>query len=368
MIIKEAKVPFDANKILENLPDPLILTDSQGRIVWLNQKAEEIFHVSCVEIQGLRFIEAINIYKIDKLIDDVLKSKEPSRSDYENATMLVEDHDIEYFFKIAVRPVIENDELCGTLIHLTDVTRFKKLEKMKTDFVSIVSHEFRTPLASITIGVGMLMEGILGNLNQKGKKIVSAIEEDCERLNTLINNLLDLSRMESGRIPMESEEVDVYNLVNEGVRLLSLQAESSGIKLKTDLKPGLPPVEADFNKAIWLLTNLLGNAIRYTHEGGTITVKARSAGSRLFISVIDTGCGIPRIYQKQIFSKFVQVKEAGGSKGGAGLGLAICQEVVEAHGGQIWVESIEGEGSTFTFTLPLATREANIAEDIEEGG
>ncbi len=359
---------FNKNKILEIIPDPLILTDSKGRIVWLNHKAEDIFHTSSSAIKGLRFIDVINIYKIDKLIDEVLESKEPSGSNYEAATMLVEDHDKEYFFKIAVIPVFEKDEISGTLILLTDVTRFKELEKIKTDFVSTVSHEFRTPLASITIGVGMLREGLLGRLNKKGQKIAMALEEDCERLNTLVNNLLDLSWMESGRISMESEVVDVYGLVNEAVRLLTLQAESLGIELKTDLEADLPPVEADFNKGIWLLTNLMGNAIRYTQKGGSITVKARPVGSRLFLSVIDTGCGIPIAYQKKIFSKFVQVKKTGAPTGGAGLGLAICQEIVTAHGGQIWVESTEGKGSNFTFTLPLATREANISEEIEEGG
>ncbi|NLZ29006.1 MAG: cell wall metabolism sensor histidine kinase WalK [Firmicutes bacterium] len=152
--------------------------------------------------------------------------------------------------------------------------------------------------------------------------------------------------------------MDPKELVEEAIRLLSLQAETKKIAITADLPSRLPPVEADFNKIIWLLTNLIGNALRYTPEGGNIKIKAKKpSGNRMFISVIDTGCGIPRLYQKKIFKKFVQVKDDQTSAGGSGLGLAICQEVVEAHGGRIWVESVEGQGSTFTFSLPLSAKE-----------
>lgn len=353
----EDRVVFDGNAVLDTLPDPLILTDNQGCIVWLNPKAEEVFHVSCAEVQGVRFMDAIKIYKIESLIEEVLRTRAPSESSYEAATVRLEDRNLEYFFKISVTPIFQKGKLSGTLVLLSDVTRFSKLEKIKTNFVSIVSHEFRTPLASIAIGVGMLKEGLLGNLNEKGKQIVRAIEEDCDRLNNLINNLLDLSRMESGYINVETEAVDLKELVEESIRFLSLQAEAKGITITADLPPLLPPVEADFNKIIWLLTNLIGNALRYTPEGGNIRIKVKPSCNRMFISVIDTGCGIPRLYQKKIFKKFVQVKDSEAPAGGSGLGLAICQEVVEAHGGRIWVESVEGQGSTFTFTLPLSTKE-----------
>ncbi len=140
---------------------------------------------------------------------------------------------------------------------------------------------------------------------------------------------------------------------------MSLQAEAKGITITADLPPLLPPVEADFNKIIWLMTNLIGNALRYTPEGGgNIRIKVKPSCNRMFISVIDTGCGIPRLYQKKDFKECLfRLKISEAPAGGSGLGLAICQEVVEAHGGRIWVESVEGQGSTFTFTLPLSTKE-----------
>lgn len=347
--------------ILHHLPDPLILTDTNNNILWLNSRAEHVFQLISSDIKGMALNEVLPVYRISTLVEEVLKTGKPANTTYEESTIKIDGHAQEYFFKIAVVPVFQENGITGTLTVLTDVTRFYELERMKTDFVSIVSHEFRTPLASITIAVGMLKEGILGELNNKGQKIIDAVEEDCDRLNRLISHLLDLSRVKEGHIPMEMEKVDVYGLVREGVSPLMLQAHHKGVEIVIDLLPELPTVEADFNKAVWLLTNLIGNALRYTERGGRITISARLKENRIFFAVTDTGCGIPRDYRKKIFQKHVQVK--GDTRtGGIGLGLAICQEVVEAHGGQIWVESTEGVGSTFTFTLPLATREAKIPD------
>ncbi|NLZ28270.1 MAG: PAS domain-containing protein, partial [Firmicutes bacterium] len=196
-MLYEGKDDIDGKIILDILPDPLILTDNKGCIEWLNRKAEKVFHISRTEVRGTKFDEAIKIYRIVNLVEEVLRSGEPSGSSYEAATVRLEDRNIEYFFKISVNPIFGNGELSGALVLLTDVSRFGELEKIKANFVSIVSHEFRTPLASIAIGVGMLREGLLGELNEKGWQIVKAIEEDCDRLDNLVYNLLELSRMES---------------------------------------------------------------------------------------------------------------------------------------------------------------------------
>jgi NtrC-family two-component system sensor histidine kinase KinB len=143
-------------------------------------------------------------------------------------------------------------------------------------------------------------------------------------------------------------------LVQEAVRPLKLQAERQGIELITNLPPEVPPVAADFNKSVWVLTNLVGNAMRYTDPGGTITVRVRQRGKRLFFSVEDTGCGIPKEHQEKIFRKYVQVSGPGRTGvGGVGLGLAIAKDIVMAHGGEIWVDSDVGKGTTFTFTFPV---------------
>jgi len=352
---------FDSSRLLDHLPDPLILTDVQGDIVWVNEKTEEIFGISGEEITGWSFIQIIKIDKIDKQLKEVLQTGESSESSYEAATVKVRNPEGKYFFKITIKPILDNGKVGGALIQLSDVSRFKELERIKTDFVSIVSHELRTPLSSIAMGVGMLKDGLLGQLTPRGSEMVDAIEKDCDRLSKLAGNLLDLSKIEAGQIALETQLVQVKGLVDEAVRPLKWQAESQNIQIKTNIPEDLPYVEADFNKIVWVLANLLANSLRYSEPGGTIAVKVEMSGNRMFFSVQDDGCGIPREYQDKIFQKFVQVKGDSGPVGGAGLGLAICKEFVEAHSGQIWVESEEGKGSNFTFTLPLARSKENIA-------
>jgi signal transduction histidine kinase len=357
-----AKLPEPVNleTVSSCLSDALFMTDRRQNVTWMNRVAGEIFRTDPDAARGKPLAEITGIKKIRELLADVLEQGMPLECSYERATVKVKRLDQRYFFKIAINPVIHREQLWGALVQLTDVTRFHEMEKIKSDFVSIVSHEFRTPLTTIIVGVEMLREGMLGDLTPRGKEVLEAIGSDCERLTRLIDNLLELSRIESGTIYVETEPLDVAGLVQEAVRPLKIQAESKGVELIADLPPEIPPVVADFNKSVWVLTNLIGNALRYTEAGGTITVKVRQRGSRLFFSVIDTGSGIPKEYLDKIFRKYIQVREPGKTKGGVGLGLAIAKDIVMAHGGEIWAESEEGKGTTFTFTFPLYRNEEQI--------
>ena len=346
--------PVNLDTIADNLADPVFIVDLNKNVVWLNKKAEDFFNVGFKQAGGKPIADLTSIKKIDGLINDVFEKKTPLKCSYEEASIKVKRLDERFFFKIAINPVFHQDELWGALVQMTDVTRFHEMEKIKTDFVSIVSHEFRTPLTTIIVGVEMLKEGMLGDLTPRGKEVLEAIGSDCERLNRLIDNLMELSRIESGTIYVEAEPINVTDLVQEAVRPLKLQAERQGIELITNLPPEVPPVAADFNKSVWVLTNLVGNAMRYTDPGGTITVRVRQRGKRLFFSVEDTGCGIPKEHQEKIFRKYVQVSGPGRTGvGGVGLGLAIAKDIVMAHGGEIWVDSDVGKGTTFTFTFPV---------------
>lgn len=349
--------PVSLDTIEKYLSDALFIVDRSQTVAWMNEQAAQIFGVSPAEAQVKTLQEVTGINKIVQLLDDVFTRNEPLACSYENATVKFKRLDHRYFFKIAINPIRREGRLWGALVQLTDVTRFHEMEKIKNDFVSVVSHEFRTPLTSIIIGVEMLKEGLLGDLTPRGKEVIEAIGADCDRLTRLIDNLLELSRIESGAIHIEPEIVDVAELVQEAVRPMKIQAENKGIALIIDLSPELPPVAADFNKAVWILTNLIGNALRYTDSGGTITIKVRPKGRRLFFSVQDTGCGISKENMEKIFRKYIQVRKPGKPTGGAGLGLAIAKEIVMAHGGEIWVESEEGKGTTFTFTLPVFQKE-----------
>ncbi|MFY9257534.1 MAG: ATP-binding protein [Dethiobacteria bacterium] len=342
---------------LNHLSDALFITDRSQKITWLNRHSEEVFGITAEEARGKPLAEVTGIQQISSLLDDLLERGVPSEPIFEKAEITVRHSGMRYFFKIAVSPINDATGFTGALIQLTDITRFYEMEKFKDDYISVISHEFRTPLTSIVLGIEMLREGMLGDLNSRGKEIFAAIGDDCHRLTKLVDSLLEISRIESGTIYIQAEPVDAAELVREAVRPLKIQAEKKGVSLVTDLPDALPPVAADFNKAVWVLTNLIGNALRYTEAGGTITVQVKVGRRRLFFSVRDTGCGIPNEYQEQIFEKFIQVRDPAKKKGGAGLGLAIAKEIVTAHGGEIWVESEVGKGSTFTFSFPLFRRE-----------
>ncbi len=354
-------LPDETAAFLNYLPDPLFVIDRDQEVIWCNRQAGEIFELS--EVCRLPLVKATGIRKIGQLAGQVLESGLPLEFSYENTTFKIKRQEKHYFFRISAIPISLN-ELQGAIVLLTDVTRFQEMEKIKNDFVSVVSHEFRTPLTTIILGVEMLLEGMLGNLTPRGREIMEAIQGDCRRLTRLVENLMELSRAESGAILIEPEPVNVTDLVQEAVRPLEIQARNKEVKLIVDLPPEAPMVEADFNKSIWVLTNLIGNALRYTDADGSITIKVREHGSRVFISVRDTGCGIPKSFQDNIFRKYVQLQGQGkGKRGGAGLGLAIAKDIVTALGGEIWLESEEGKGSTFTFTLPVLRQEKKI-----EGG
>ena len=346
--------PVNLETITGNLADAVLLVDLNKNLVWLNKKAEEFFNISLHSTAGHPIVELTAIKRLNHLLDEVYENQEALKCTYEEASVKVKKLNQRYFFKIAINPIFQADNLWGALVQFTDVTRFHELEKIKTDFVSIVSHEFRTPLTTIIVGVEMLKEGMLGDLTPRGKEVLEAIGADCERLNRLIDNLMELSRIESGTIYVEAEPTDIADLVEEAVRPLKIQAAQQGVELITDLPPELPPVAADFNKAVWVLANLVGNAMRYTDPGGTITVRVRQRGKKHFFSVEDTGCGIPKEHQEKIFRKYVQVSGPGRKgAGGVGLGLAIAKDIVMAHGGEIWVESEIGVGTKFTFTFPV---------------
>lgn len=361
---------INVDTIANNLASAVLLVDQKKQIAWFNRMAEDFFGLDPEEDRGRLASEATGLKKLDMLLEDVFKDEQALKCSYEESSVKVKRLDKRYFFKISINPIFNQGRLWGGLVQFTDVTRFHEMEKIKTDFVSIVSHEFRTPLTTIIVGVEMLKEGMLGDLTPRGKEVLEAIGADCERLSRLIDNLMELSRIESGTIYVEAEPIDVADLVQEAVRPLKFQAEQQGIELITDLPPNLPPAAADFNKSVWIIANLVGNAMRYTDAGGTITVRVRQHGKRIFFSVQDTGSGIPKEHQDKIFRKYVQVYGPGGKgSGGVGLGLTIAKDIVMAHGGEIWVESEEGKGTTFTFTFPIyQEKEAVSLPDTEKEG
>ncbi len=221
----------------------------------------------------------------------------------------------------------------------------------ESDFIATASHELRTPLTSVQMGVHLLLERVAGELTDKQEEVLSACREDCERLDKLMRDLLDLSRIEAGESKPRLEPVRTRDLINDAIKELRPQVQSKGLDFTVEVPVDLPPVEADRSQVERVLSNLVVNAMRYTKHG-EIKISAEPRGTSIAVSVSDTGSGIPQEYLPHIFDKFVQVP--GAATGEAGLGLAISRLIVEAHGGQIIVQSEPRKGSTFTFTLPIA--------------
>jgi NtrC-family two-component system sensor histidine kinase KinB len=205
------------------------------------------------------------------------------------------------------------------------------------------------------MSIKLLLEKAMGKLNPKEQQLLAAAHEDLQRLKVLVNNLLDLSKIEAGKMEMEFESISLQALSQNVATLLKAQVEEKGVDLLLELPQDLPPVRADATKVSWVLTNLISNALRYADRGGHIRVSAEQLAPYVHLYVSDDGPGIPFEEQSRIFDKFVQIK-SDKALGGTGLGLTICKEIVRAHGGTIWVDSTPGEGSTFTFTLPTGGR------------
>jgi two-component system sensor histidine kinase GlrK len=227
------------------------------------------------------------------------------------------------------------------------------MDKIKTDFFSLMAHELRMPLASIKEGTNLLLKGIGEEHKEKRREVLTIVYEESNHLIDLVNSLLDLSKMEAGVIALNLEKTDILALVNKAVSGMEPLAIAKSLTIIKNVPPDLPQIKMDGEKIIQALRNLIGNAVKFTPEGGHIIISAQTTEKGLRISVADTGPGIPKEDIEAIFDKFQQVAITSYNKiKGTGLGLAIVKHIVNAHGGKVWVESETGTGSGFVFVLP----------------
>lgn len=246
-------------------------------------------------------------------------------------------------------------EHLGRLYVFHDVTKEREVDRMKSEFVSMVSHELRTPLTSIKGYVDLLQTGEVGQLTPEQYEFLTIVKTNTDRLVELINELLDISRIEAGRIELHCRALDLPRLIHQVAETLRPQLRAKQHTLTLALPEYLPPVWGDSDRVIQILTNLLSNAHKYTPPAGALTIRAQSQGAEVVVDVADTGIGLSKEDQAQLFTKFFRAQNRATQQiPGTGLGLAITRSLVELHGGKIWVESEMGKGSTFRFTLPLA--------------
>ncbi len=337
---------------------PLVIVDTSLVIRFSNERAQELFETR-EQLEGLPLEEVIQDAGILQLIRRGVEMHQPLReerlTDGPGSTWMV-----------SVKPVSHSKSertYHYYAVVIEDLTELRRLERARRDFVGNISHELRTPLASVRLLAETLEEAIDTDPEQ-AQVFVEKIENEIEHLNVLVAELLDLSRIESGQTPMAIEPVEVEQLVREVMARMLPQAQRHRVSLRTEIEQGQALVAADVRQIARVLVNLLHNAIKFTPSGGSVVIGTRPQGSGLqAFFVRDTGVGIPPEDLPRIFERFYKVSRArskadfiGPGGGGSGLGLAIARHVVEAHGGRIKAESIPGQGSTFTFTLPTTTR------------
>ncbi len=261
----------------------------------------------------------------------------------------------------------KNAEFSGSVITLHDVTAQREKERLQSEFVSRVSHELRTPLTTMKEFTSILLDGLGGDISEKQKKYLGIIQNNIERLTKIVGDLIDISKLEAGRIKLAREAAHIDRLIYQVCFLLNNYIEHKGLKLKPEPAGNLPPAYIDVDRIIQVLTNLIDNASKHSPPGAVIEVGAQAAEGMASIYVSDSGEGINPEDREKIFEKFhqVNVKHGPGAKG-VGLGLAIAKQIVGMHGGKICVDSEQGKGSVFTFTLPAAREEADLSSYVQE--
>jgi len=258
-----------------------------------------------------------------------------------------------FWNELKIAPVFSDE---GNLLYFigiqADITDRRAVERMKDEFISVVSHELRTPLTSIRGALGLLASGLLNTQPERGQRMLEIAVTNTDRLVRLVNDILDIERIESGKVTMTKETCDAANLMLQAADAMRAMAEKAGVTFS--VSPVLAWLRVDPDKIIQTLTNLLSNAIKFSTEGSTVWLTAEHRGEQMLFQVKDQGRGIPADKLETIFGRFQQIDASDSrKKGGTGLGLAICRSIVQQHGGRIWAESTLGEGSTFCFTLPV---------------
>lgn len=349
-------------RILEIADDAIISIDGDQKITLFNQGAEKIFGYSAQEAIGqnldlllpLRFAQAHRHY-----VGEFGASPSLARRMGERREIFGRRKDgTEFPAEASISKLDMGKEVYYTVI-LRDITEQKQIERMKDEFVSVVSHELRTPLTSIHGSLGMLTSGLLSAESEQGKRLLQIATDSTDRLVRLINDILDIERIESGRVKMERETCNVADLINSAVNVMQPIADKAGIKLSISSLPVQLWVDPD--RIVQTLTNLLSNAIKFSTPGQTVWLLAAQQGNEVLFTVKDSGRGIPVDKLDSIFERFQQVDSSDSrNHDGTGLGLAICKSIVQQHEGRIWVESSLDTGSSFYFSLPILSAPQSI--------
>ncbi len=342
--------------VFMNFTDGLLVFDIGDKLSLINPQAKKIFNFRDEDVVGKSISELSTFSQIKPLIDLVTKEK---KEIFKKELKLREDLILEVTFIF----LMAEKERFGSMIILHNITREKRVERMKTEFVSISAHQLRTPLSAIKWTLRMLLDGDVGKITSEQRYFLEKIYLSNERMVVLINDLLNVTRIEEGRYLFNPIPSDIEEITRSVVKYYKDEIKKKDIKLniKKEEKKKLPKVMADVEKMSLAIQNLLDNAVKYTPKGGKITISFKENKNEIQFSISDTGIGIPKGQEGRIFTKFFRgINALKVETNGSGLGLFIAKNIIEAHGGKIWFKSTEGKGTTFYFTVPVRKETAEL--------
>lgn len=346
--IQQQIMQFSSNNkafsaILSSMSDGIALVDQNRQVKLINRSAAEFFNTSILQAEGRSIVEGIRNHDVEEIHEKCRRNQQMQMADIE----IMPGH---RFLRCIATPL--TTDLAGSVLLLfQDLTRIHQLEIIRQDFVSNVSHELRTPLASLKSLVETIQETAANDQKATGK-FLEMMNREIDNLTQMVQELLELSRIESGKVPLDRKPASPPAIIQRAEERMHMQAERAKLKIFKHCANDLPDVLVDINRLEQVFVNLIHNAIKFTAPGGIITLGAEQKENSIVFSISDTGTGIPPRDLERIFERFYKVDRARAEQG-TGLGLSIARHLVEAHGGKIWAESALSKGSTFSFSIPI---------------
>ena len=329
--------------VLTNIADGIMMVDVEGKIVLANPATERLFNFREKDVITKPLIEVVRDHEADEILKLCLRTSQTQTVQFESVVS-------KRFLRAIAIPIVEGN-LTGALLLFQDLTELRSLQTMRRELVGNISHELRTPIAGIKAMVETLKDSAIDD-KEAAMDFLARIDSEVDRLAQMVSELTELSRIETGRAELRITPVDINVLIEEVAAQLSPLAERQQVTMATNLSTDLPIIRADKDRIRQTIINLVHNAIKFNHPGGRATVSSKPDRESITVSASDTGIGISKEDLPHVFERFYKADKAR-PRGGSGLGLAIAKHTVQAHGGSIWVQSEEGKGSTFSFSLPI---------------
>ncbi len=341
--------------IINQMADGVLVTDQNGYIVLNNPAVTRMLGLEEESPLGRHLSEWTRSEDLTQMLEKVLSMGSPQ--DQGISQELAWGDPPKNFFVAHSAPIrSEEGEIFGSVTIFNDVTWLKELDRMKSEFVDMVSHELRSPLSAIRQKLSLIVDGLTGEINEEQRQIVNRVQHRIDGLIGMISNLLDLSRIEAGRLVQQKERINLSEIIDEAVDLVTQEAEKKGVEFEVTIDAQLFPIHADRQSMETVINNLLSNAVKYNREGGSVSISVQNRGEFVEVKVADSGVGISKENLPRIFDKFYRIRTEYTRKViGSGIGLPLVKAIIEAHFGTISVESESEKGTIFTVLLPRGT-------------